>query len=124
MKTRIKKRFDILVTEANKSYNQDFELDKTITSVIGIAISSDKDDLLYFRGSQKVEVNKEELFPAGYESKLLMAGVNVSPNGKYYQLDHVNPGNGIVKMVYEDADDGRTSFSPYRVSLYLDCITE
>lgn len=124
MKTRVKKRFDILVTQANKSFSQDFELDKNITSVIGIAISSDKDDLLYFRGSQGVEVNKEELFPGGYESKLLMAGVNVSPNGKYYQLDHVNPGNGIVKMVYEDTDDGRTSFSPYRVSLYLDCIAE
>ncbi|MGZ4065027.1 MAG: hypothetical protein ACXVP0_18765, partial [Bacteroidia bacterium] len=89
-----------------------------------LLLTSDKDDLLYYRGSQKIEINKEEYFPDGYESKLLMSGINVSPKQRYYDLGGVNPGNGSVKITYLDTEDGRTSFTSYRVSLYLDCETE
>ncbi|MGZ4064214.1 MAG: hypothetical protein ACXVP0_14665 [Bacteroidia bacterium] len=120
----IKKRFDIQVSEAGKTITQTFELDKTIKSVSGLLLTSDKDDLLYYRGSQKIEINKEEYFPDGYESKLLMSGINVSPKQRYYDLGGVNPGNGSVKITYLDTEDGRTAFTSYRVSLYLDCETE
>ena len=117
----VKKRFDIQVTEANKTVSKTFELDKNIKTVKGMLITSDKDDLLYFRGTQKVEINKEELFPENYESKLLMSGINVPPKGRYYDLGGINPGSGIVKIEFKDSDDGRTPFETYRVSLYLDC---
>lgn len=120
----VKKRFDIPVTEANKKVSKTFELDKNIKAVKGVLITSDKDDLLYFRGSQKIEINKEEYFPDNYESKLLMSGVNVSPKQRYYDLGNVNPGNGSVKVEFTDTDDARTPFVPYRVSLYLDCEME
>ena len=120
----VKKRFDIQVTAANKMVSKSFELDRNIKSVRGLLITSDKDDLLYFRGTQRIEINKEEYFPDNYESKLLMSGINVSPKQRYYDLGGVNPGNGIVKMDYTDADDGRTEFESYRVSLYLDCEQE
>ena len=124
MSIHVKKRFDLEVTSPNQAYTREYELDKTITSVRGIAMTSDKDDLLYFRGSQSIHINKEEIFPSGYESKLLMCGINVSPHGRYYAFDHISPGNGVVQIAYHDSDDGRTEFVPYRVSLYLDCISE
>lgn len=120
----VKKRFDIQVTEANKTVSKTFELDKNIKTVKGVLITSDKDDLLYFRGTQKIEINKEEFFPENYESKLLMSGVNVPPKQRYYDLGNANPGNGSVKVTFTDSDDMRSDFRAYRVSLYLDCEME
>ena len=119
-----KKRFDIKILVANSSVSDTFELDKNIVKVHGILVTSDKDDLLYYRGTQKIEINKEEFFPENYESKLLMSGINVAPKQRYYDLGGVAPGNGLVKITYKDLDDGRTVFAPYRVSLYLDCEME
>lgn len=118
-----KKRFDLNITQANKTYSKDFELDKTITAIKGVLLTADKDDLLYFRGTSKIEINKEEYFPDNYESKLLMSGINVPPKNRYYELGNVPAGNGIVKLSFTDLDDGRTAFVPYRVSIYLDCQT-
>jgi hypothetical protein len=120
----VKKRFDLQVTVANTSVTKTFELDKNIMSIKGMLVTSDKDDLLYYRGTQRIEVNKEEYFPDDYESKLLMSGVNVPPKQRYYDMGSVSPGNGLVKVEYTDLDDGRTFFQPYRVSLYLDCEME
>ena len=120
----VKKRFDIPVQERNKTVSRTFELDKNIKAVKGLLITSDKDDLLYFRGTQKIEINKEEFFPENYESKLLMSGVNVPPKQRYYDLGNVNPGDGSVKVTYTDNDDMRTEFTSYRVSIYLDCEME
>jgi hypothetical protein len=120
----VKKRFDILVTAANTIQSRVFELDKDILSIKGILVTADKDELLYYRGTQKIEINKEEFFPDNYESKLLMSGVNVAPNQKYYDIGCVPPGNGQIKVDYTDTDDGRTVFSPYRVSIYVNCERE
>ena len=119
-----KKRFDIRITQANATVSETFELDKNIVRIQGLLLSSDKDDLLYYRGAQKIEINKEEYFPDNYESKLLMTGLNVSPKQRYYDLGGASAGNGRVQLTYKDTDDGRTQFAPYRVSLYLDCELE
>lgn len=121
MPKRIKKRFDINITEGNAVHSKTFELDKNITLVHGILFTSDRDDLLYYRGSNKIEINRQEIFPEGYETKLLMTGLNVSPNDRFYNLAGVPPGNGKLKVDFKDNDEERLGFSNYRVSIYLDC---
>ncbi|MFT3843687.1 MAG: hypothetical protein QM725_01440 [Lacibacter sp.] len=120
MNKRIKKRYDIDVTAANELHTKTFELDKTVEKIHGILFTSDRDDLMYYRGSAKVEINSEEIFPEAYESKLLMSGLNVSPNDRYYSLGGIAPGNFKVKVEYKDNPDTRLAFVVYRVSLYLD----
>ncbi|MBA2613359.1 MAG: hypothetical protein H0U95_15430 [Bacteroidetes bacterium] len=120
----IKKRFDIEVTDNNQSITKSFELDKNIVAVNGLLLTSDKDDLLYYRGAQKIEINGEEYFPDNYESKLLMSGINVAPKQRYYDLGGVAPGNGTIKLTYQDKELLGTPFVPYRVSLYVDCSIE
>ena len=120
MSKRIKKRYDIEVTAANTLHSKTFELDKTVEKVHGILFASDRDDLMYYRGSNKVEINSDEIFPEGYESKLLMSGLNVSPNDRFYNLGGAPPGNFKVKVEYKDTPDARLQFVPYRVSIYLD----
>lgn len=120
MSKRVKKRYDIDVTAANALHTKTFELDKTVEKVHGILFTSDRDDLTYYRGSGKVEINSDEIFPEGYETKLLMSGLNVSPNDRFYNLGGVPPGNFKVKVEYKDTADARLQFVPYRVSIYLD----
>jgi hypothetical protein len=120
----VRKRFDIQITTANSSTTEIFEMEKSITAYKGMLFTSNMDDMLYFRGSARVEINKDEVFPDGYESKLLMSGINVSPDRRYFTLENMKPGNGQVKIEFVDTDDGRTTFEPYRVSLYLDCVMD
>jgi hypothetical protein len=121
MKNIVKKRFDLFVTEADKTVSKTFELDKTIAFVKGILFTSDKDDMLYYRGSQKVEINKQEIFPESYETKLLMTGINVSPNQRFYDVGDLPVGNGSVRVEFKDTSDNRSNFEAYRISIYLKC---
>jgi hypothetical protein len=120
MSKRVKKRFDLQVGAASSIISQTFELDKTVEKVHGILFASDRDDLMYYRGSAKVEMNSDEIFPEGYETKLLMSGLNVSPNDRFYNLGGIPPGNFKVKVDYKDTADARLAFATYRVSIYLD----
>lgn len=124
MRKRVKKRFDIDVAASGAVVSQTFELDKNIVLVHGLLLSSSRDDLMYYRGSQKIEINRDEIFPEGYESKLLMSGINVSPNDRFYSLGGKEPGNFKVKMDYTDTNTPVIAFAPYRVSIYLDCEIE
>ncbi|SRR6266498_3385848 len=120
MGKRVKKRFDIDVTAANAIHSKTFELDKNVEKVHGVLFTSDRDDLTYYRGSVKVELNSDEIFPESYETKLLMSGLNVSPNDRYYNLGGILPGNFKLKIDYKDTPDARLVFTAYRISIYLD----
>lgn len=117
-----KKRFSFLVNQPDQSYPKKFELDKTVRVVRGILITSNKPNLLFYRGSQKIEISGEEIFPEEYESKLLMTGINVPPDQKFADLgDNVLSGNGEVKVLYKDKNNTSALFEPYEVSVYMIC---
>lgn len=120
----IRKRFDIHVLLAMTTVSGKFELDKTVKMISGLMITSDREDLMFFRGEQKIEINGKEYFPEGYESKLLMVSLNVAPNDRYYEMKNVEPGNGIINFSYTDRNHLQAPFIPYRVSLYLQCEIE
>lgn len=121
MITRVKKRYDIEITQEDQLHSKTFELDKNIIKVHGLLLESNRDDLLFYRGFCKIEINRQEIFPEGYAAKLLMSGINVSPNDRYYELCALEPGNGQVRLEYKDSYHMLSSYENYRVSLYLDC---
>ena len=96
----------------------DFELEKTVKKITGLLLTSDRDDMLFYRGSQKIDVNGQEVFPEEYESKLLMCGISLQPNLRFFELD-LDPGNGIVLITFQDTDHPTVAFAAYRVSLYV-----
>jgi hypothetical protein len=124
MKQTIKKRFDIKVSDAKSTIREQFELDKNVTRITGLLLTSDREDLLYHRGSQKIEINSEEIVPEKYESKLLLSGLNISPNERFYKINNTATGNRLLKIEYVDSDEGRSVFSAYRVSIYVECEIE
>lgn len=116
----IKERFTINVTAAAETVKQSFEVDKNADKIIGIAVSSDRDDIIYYRGTQAIKINDEEFFPENYESKHLMSGINVSPNERYFRLGRINPGNRKVEIIYTDSGvDDLIGFTAHRVYLYV-----
>lgn len=120
----IRKRFDIKIQDQGKTVSEKFELDKTVKTISGVVITSDREDLLFFRGEQKIEINGKEYFPENYESKLLMTSLSVANNNRYYDLKNAEPGNGIVTLIYTDHNHLQAPFVPYRVSMYVQYETE
>jgi hypothetical protein len=121
-KKYIKKRFSFSVNTADESYNKKFDLDKNVRVVKGLLLSSNKPDQLFYRGSQKIEISGQEIFPDEYESRLLMSGLSVPPDNKYADLgDDVQAGNGEVKVYYKDKTNSLAPFDPYDVNMYLVC---
>jgi len=115
----IKERFDLQITAANETKKGEFELDKNADILFGVAITSDNEELLFYRGSQKMQVNDKELFPEDFESKLLMTGLCVSPNNRMIKVGMVKSGNGMVEVWFKDTNHPKTKFSPYRVTFYF-----
>lgn len=114
----IKERFDINVATAGNTFKGEFELDKNANFLLGIAITSDRDDLLFYRGSQKILLNDMELFPEDFESRLLLSGLNVSPDERMITLGKLPTGNGKLDISFKDTNHPETTFTPYRVSFY------
>lgn len=111
------KPFSFLVTTPDDVVTKKFNLDKNVVRVLGLAISSDYPQLLFYRGTQKIEINGEEFFEEDHESKMLMRGL---AEKKFIELGNgVFPGNGEVKIVYRDTNNTNAAFQPYKVTLYL-----
>ncbi len=115
----IKERFDMQIANQNQVVKKQFELDKNADLLFGVAITSDKEEHLYYRGSQKMQVNDQELFPEDFESKLLMTGLGVSPNERMVKVGLVESGNGLVEIWFKDEDHPAVKFVPYRVTFYF-----
>jgi len=118
----VDKVFSFLVDTEATPYSKKFDLDKNVKLVHGILLSSDKPNLLFYRGSQRIEVSGDEIFPEDYESKILMSGLAVSPDEKFRSLGNgVVAGNGEVKLQYKDTANPNAAFTPYRVIIILQC---
>lgn len=118
----IHKSFSFLVDKENTSYKLKFDLDKNVKVVTGLLMSSSDPRKLFFRGSQRLEISGDELYPEDYESKLLMSGISVPPDQKYVDLGcGVLAGNCEVKILFKDEANDNAPFSPYKVILVLKC---
>lgn len=116
----IKERFTLQITAGGGTFKGTFEVDKNADKIIGVSVSSNRDDILYYRGTQAIKINDEEFFPEQFESKHLMSGMNVPPNERYFRLGRINPGNRKVDIVYTDSgDSGMVEFAVHKVYLYV-----
>lgn len=115
----IKERYDMLITAANQVFKGEFELDKNAEFLYGILLTTSNEPRLYYRGSQKIQLNDSELFPENFESKLLMSGLGVSPNQRVAMLGRVKRGNGKIDIWYKDTPHPSATFAAYTVSFYF-----
>ncbi|MCZ8354656.1 MAG: hypothetical protein O9340_07970 [Cyclobacteriaceae bacterium] len=121
-KRLVDKIFTFTVVDAGVPVSKKFDLDKNVKVVHGIMMSSDRPNLLFYRGSQRIELSGEELFPEDFESKMFMSGLSVAPDDKYKSLGNgVIAGNGELKIQYKDVKNPNVQFAPYKVIINLLC---
>ena len=117
----LEKRFaDISITAEGQTVKEKFELDKTVKKIKGIKLTSDREDLLFYRGTQRIVINGKERFEDNYESKNLQSSLNVDVNVRYKNMHDLEPGNGIIEVDYTDNPHPLAAFTNYRVSLYVE----
>lgn len=117
----IRKTFSFQVDEADKLYTPvKWELPKKTAFVKGLQLTSDFPNKLYYRGSQRIEIGGDELFPEGFDSKILISSISVAPRERFFNLGEVQPGDLSVKVRYEDKDHERAVLgNGYQVSVVL-----
>jgi len=121
-KRLVDKVFSFLVEAEGASVSKKFDLDKNVKIVRGVMLSSNRPKLLFYRGSQKLEISGDEIFPEDFESKILMSGLSVPPDQKYRSLGNgVIAGNGELKIQYKDTANPNAPFEAYRVIINLQC---
>ncbi len=113
--------FSFPITKANGlSTASGLELPKHTQSVRGLQLTSDYPDKLYYRGSQRIEIGGEELFPEGFDSKILMSSLSVAPRERFFELGDVLPGDLSVKVRFQDKDHSKAVFGDgYTVTLII-----
>lgn len=118
----VDKAFTFVVDTEGQPVSKKFDLDKNVKLVRGILLSSSRPNLLFYRGSQRIEISGEEIFAEDYESKILMSGLSVAPDQKFRTLGNgVVAGNGEVKIQYKDTANPQAPFEAYRVTIILQC---
>lgn len=121
-KRPVDKFYSILVETESQQISKTFILDKNVKLVTGVQITSNSPKHLFYRGSQRIEISGDEIFPDDFESKILMSGLAVSPDHKYRTLgDGVIAGNGEIKVQYRDAVSANAVFEPYKVTFIFLC---
>lgn len=116
----VEKRFFVQVKTKGETVVGKFELEKNAKVIKGIKITSDREDLVFARGTQKVEINGKECFEENYESKNLQSTINVDVNNRYKDMRDKDPGNGIIVLTYIDNPHPLYAFAPYTVNLYVE----
>ena len=97
-----------------------WELPKQTVAIKGIQINSDYPDKLFYRGSQRIEIGGEELFPEGFHSRMLMSSLSVPPRERFFDLGHVAPGDLSVKLRYRDKQHSKAPLAGgYKVIVTL-----
>ena len=74
---------------------------------------------MFYRGTQKIQINDKEIIPEDFESKLLMAGINTIPDDRMIDLGDLPSGNQKLEVWYKDEDHEMADFTSYRVSIYV-----
>ncbi len=120
MDTLEKRIGDLQITVQGQIAKGKFELDKTVKIIKGIKLTSDREELLYFRGAQRIVINGKERYEENYESKNFQSTTNVDVNTRYKDMRNLAPGNGIIEIDYTDHAHPLTTFAPYLVSLYVE----
>ena len=110
----LKHLFSIDVGSGDETVKGSFELDKSAHRIIGIEMSSNREDIMFFRGTQVIKFNDEEFFPEGFETKKLMCGQNIVPHLRFYRLGMIDPGNRKVELIYTDTNNAAAGFEPDR----------
>src|ERR1700746_2739631 len=71
------------------------ESDKTYKKITGIQLTTTDIDSLKDAVFSRFEIDSNDIYPDGWETKLLVSGDGVTPNDRFYDLDERADGSTI-----------------------------
>jgi hypothetical protein len=92
------------------------EADKTYGRITGIQITSTDTAALKDAVFKRFEIDSNDIFPEGFETKLLVTGDGVSPNERFYDLNERADGSTITGTF---TDAGNAGAYPYNARIYF-----
>lgn len=105
----------ISVNSANQVVTIEADTDKLYANLTGIFFSI-PDETVETSTISRLEIGGNEIFPDGYEIKMITATKDVAIDERYYKLNE--PAKGArLKTKYNDS--GMSGAYPYTVILYL-----
>lgn len=112
--------FNLQVTDNGKTVKKTFEVDKSVVVINAVALTSNREEVMYYRGSVRLEINKDEIYSEGTPAKEIYSLPSVDANKRPLGIGTIPTGNGLITLEYTDNEDGRTPFVAYTVSLTID----
>lgn len=109
----------IKVNQANDNIKFAIDTDKKYKRITGIFASLQEEDesRALFATTLELRVADVEIFPEGFEIKMLSCGQQVSPNDRFYeQIEQEAKGNQITGRYI---DGGNAHRYPYVAKIYL-----
>lgn len=115
------KIFKLEVANEGQQVFKEFEVDSSVQSVIGIALTSDRVDALLTRGTLRLEISSVEVVEEGLPAANFVFGINANP--RYFQFGELdmNTSDRRLKFRFQDNAVAGQTFSAYKVDLTLIC---
>ncbi len=114
--------FTINITAAGITVTGEYEIDDDVTKVKGFWLSSDREDLLFYRGTLYLKFNGAEWVEAGTQAKNFMNSSNVDYWLRMWPFGDgtADPGDQEMAVDYTDNDHPNTVFEPYSVHVFVE----
>lgn len=116
MRRPIKYQIIKLAITGAGSFPINAETDKAYRKVTGLQYSSTDSAALKDAVFSKFEIDSNEIFPDGFEVKLIQVGQEVNPNERFYKVNEKAEGSSVLGT-FKDA--GNAAAYPYNVYIYL-----
>ena len=118
------KTYQFDVPERGALISPDFDLDKNVVNITGIALDSTKRGVLFNYGTQRLEMGGQEIFPEGHRSNMLMFGLTASDKLHRFKTA-LAPGTGKMRIIFKDTWQAPASgqpddWQPYRVFVTIE----
>ena len=110
---------NLLVPGANAIVNtQNATTDRSYKKVKGIQMTCTDANAAEQATFDKFEINSREIYPEGFEVKLIASGEDVAPNERFDKEVDEEAANSSINITYRDQNVAGTVF-PYKVIIYL-----
>lgn len=113
--------FIVQVSTSGAYIDREFDFDSRVKRIVSMQVIADFPDKAYFRGTQGIEINGDQIMPEEVDTKILMSNSGVDPNPRFLDLGDVKPGNLKCRIKYRDSEHPTAAFAPYKVKYLFKC---
>lgn len=113
------KKYQLLkytISAASESVKIEAETDKLYKRCTGIHVTQTVSSNAIDSTLNNFKINSKEIFPEGFEVKMINTGQDVSPEDRFYKLDEPAAGSKIEGTY---TDKGNAAIYPYTLIIYL-----